>query len=52
MAVDVVNLTFYLASTFEVYRQFCAPNSVTAPRAKTLAAILKLKNGIRLELVF
>ena len=38
MAGDVVNWTFYLASTFVVYWQFCAPKSATAPSAKTLGA--------------
>ena len=39
MAGDVVNWTFYLASTFVVYWQFSAPKSATAPSAKTLSAI-------------
>jgi len=40
MAGAVVNWTFYLASTFVVYWQFCAPKSATAPSAKTLPASL------------
>lgn len=41
MAGDVVNWTFYLASTFVVYWQFCAPKSATAPSAKPLCGSLK-----------
>ena len=40
MAGDVVNWTFYHASTFVVYWQFCAPKSATALSAKTLASWL------------
>ena len=43
MAGDVVNWTFYLASTFVVYWQFCAPKSATAPSAKPLCAIERSK---------
>ena len=49
MAGDVVNWTFYLASTFVVYWQFCAPKSATAPSAKPLAAIFAQKYFILLE---
>ena len=49
MAGEVVNWTFYLASTFVVYWQFCAPKSATAPSAKTLTpdGVLKGLNVIR-----
>jgi len=40
MAGNVVNWTFYLASTFVVYWQFSAPKSATAPSAKPLGASL------------
>ena len=38
MAGEVVNWTFYLASTFVVYWQFSSPKSATAPSANPLAA--------------
>ena len=41
MAGDVVNWTFYLASTFVVYWQFCTPKAATAQSAKTLCLTLK-----------
>ena len=49
MAGDVVNWTFYLASTFVVYWQFCAPKSATAPSAKPLcdmASKITLRNKL------
>lgn len=39
MAGEVINWTFYLASTFVVYWQYSAPKSATAPSAKTLGFI-------------
>jgi hypothetical protein len=40
MADEVVNWTFYLASTFVMYSQVCTPQSAAVPSVKLLATII------------